>query len=110
MNLIEASSWAEEMNVRVTVCDLDAKIVYMNKAAIEGFQKYGGAQLIGKSLYDCHIPKSCDTIKDLLAKPRDNSYLLNKGDFKRMIHQIPWMENGQHKGIIEFSFDISEVN
>jgi hypothetical protein len=48
MNLIHAKSWAEEMDVRVTVCDLKGIIVYMNRASALGLHKYGGAELIGK--------------------------------------------------------------
>lgn len=106
MNLIQASNWADEMDVRVTVCDLNAKIVYMNQAAILNFHKYGGAELIGKSLFDCHNPKSVQLIKDLLESPRNNSYLIDKVNKKRMIHQFPWIEDGQHKGLIEISFDL----
>ena len=46
----------------VVLCDLDHTIVYMNPAAKERYSKWGGAALVGKSLLDCHNPKSRETI------------------------------------------------
>lgn len=106
MNLIDAKTWANEMDVRVTVCDLNAKIVYMNKASILGFHKYGGANLIGKSLLDCHLPVSQTLIREMLEHPATNTYINKKEFEQRLIRQFPWMEDGEHKGIIEFSFEL----
>lgn len=106
MNLIEAKEWAEDMDVQVTVCDRKGIIVYMNQAAILGFHKWGGEELIGKSLLDCHNPKSVGMIKEMLNHPFSNTYGISKPNEKRMIHQFPWMEGGEHKGVIEISFDL----
>lgn len=108
MNLIEAKAWAEEMDVRVTVCDSNAIIVYLNKASIVAFQKRGGEKLIGKSLFDCHNPESNLKIREMLSSPKVNTSIINKRGEKWLIRQLPWMENGQHKGIIEISFILSE--
>ncbi len=42
----------------VVICDLNHTVVYMNKAAIEGYQK----DLTGFSLPDCHNAKSNERI------------------------------------------------
>ncbi|MBN1925600.1 MAG: PAS domain-containing protein [Prolixibacteraceae bacterium] len=103
---IEASLWADEMDIMVTVCDIDGTIVYMNNAAADGFHKYGGNKLIGKSLLDCHNPDSVKKIREMLQNPVSNTYTIEKNGEKKMIHQFPWMEGSIHKGIIEFSFKI----
>jgi len=105
MNLIGAGNWACEMDVRVTVCDLQGVIVYMNEAAVSSFQKYGES-LIGKSIYDCHNPVSCEKIREMNQHPLVSVYTIEKVGEKRMIRQFPWIENGEHKGIIEFNFQI----
>lgn len=106
MNLIEAKAWADQMDVQVTVCDMQAIIVYMNEASCANFSKYGGAQLIGQSLLDCHAPASRQKIQDMLVEPQTATIMLDKGDHRKIIHQIPWMENGKHMGIIEIAFKI----
>jgi len=104
MNLIHAKSWAEEMDVRVTVCNLKGIIVYMNRSSVLSMHKYGGAELIGKSIFDCHNPRSCEIIREMLEHPYVNTYIVEKAGERRLIRQFPWEEDGEHKGIIEFSF------
>lgn len=50
----------------VVICDTSHKIIYMNPAAVSRYSKKGGAELIGKSLLDCHNNDSNDKIKDVL--------------------------------------------
>lgn len=106
MNLIKAKAWANQMDVSVTVCDLKGIIVYMNQASVLDFQKYGGADLIGKSLIDCHNLKSQQKIREMLEYPYTNTYVIEKDNDKKIIRQFPWIEAGQTKGIIELSFKL----
>ncbi len=46
----------------VVICDLEHTIIYMNPAAIDRYVKWGGAELIGKCLLDCHNDKSREMI------------------------------------------------
>ena len=50
----------------VVLCNLEHTVLYMNKAAIDRYAKRGGAKLIGKSLLNCHSPKSCEIINRVL--------------------------------------------
>ncbi len=51
----------------VVLCDCSHKIVYMNAAAIQRYERFGGAALLGCSLLDCHNPTSCQYIEKVLA-------------------------------------------
>ena len=106
MNLINAKSWAEEMDVKVTVCDLKGTIVYLNRASALGLHKYGGSELIGKSIFDCHNSHSCDIIKEMLKLPIVNIYFVEKEGERRFVRQFPWEEDGELRGIIEISFTV----
>lgn len=50
----------------VVICDLDHIVVYMNPAAMERYQKWGGKELLGKCLLDCHNAKSRELIIKVL--------------------------------------------
>ena len=50
----------------VVICDLEHTIIYMNPAAIERYVKWGGKDLMGKSLLNCHNEKSREMILKLL--------------------------------------------
>lgn len=51
----------------VVVCNLAHEIIYMNPAAIQRYEKRGGQALVGRSLFDCHNPHSCELIKKVVA-------------------------------------------
>ena len=51
----------------VVICDLDHRIIYMNPFAIDRYQKWGGKELLGKSLLDCHNEKSREAIYKVVA-------------------------------------------
>ncbi|MCD7785110.1 MAG: PAS domain-containing protein [Oscillospiraceae bacterium] len=46
----------------IVICDLNHIIVYMNPTAISRYAKRGGANLIGKSIFDCHNSHSKEII------------------------------------------------
>ncbi len=50
----------------VVICNLDHIIVYMNNSAITNYAKWGGQELIGKSLLDCHSASSRQAIMDVV--------------------------------------------
>ena len=50
----------------VVICDLEHTIIYMNPAAIARYAKWGGKELMGKSLLKCHTEKACEMIYKVL--------------------------------------------
>ena len=60
----------------VVLCDMNDIIVYMNPAACQRYSKWGGSQLLGRSLLDCHNDRSKKLIADVkawFAKSKDNN-------------------------------------
>jgi PAS domain S-box-containing protein len=97
-------NYFEELNGAVTVCDTQGNIVYRNRKSQQTFAAHG--ELTGKNLRDCHPPKAWEKIQQLLATGESNTYTIEKNGQKKLIHQTPWFENGELKGLIEFSFVI----
>lgn len=50
----------------IVICNLEHEIIYMNPAAIARYAKSGGAELVGKSLLNCHNEKSVEMIHKVL--------------------------------------------
>ena len=46
----------------VVICNLNHEIIYMNPAACENYSKWGGAELLGKNLLECHNSRSQEMI------------------------------------------------
>lgn len=95
-----------ESNFAVTVCDLDAIIIYMNDRACRVFEKYGGRDLIGKSLFNCHKEHSSEMIKKFMANNTTNAYTIEKAGVKKLIHQSPWYKDGKVAGLVELSIEL----
>lgn len=61
----------------IVICNTEHTIIYMNPAAVKQYQKRGGADLIGKSLLDCHSERSREIIKRNLEMMK-NDETVNK--------------------------------
>ena len=57
----------EQDRCAVVICNLEHEIIYMNPAAVDRYAKRGGAELVGKSLLDCHNARSNDIIRKVVA-------------------------------------------
>lgn len=99
-------NWADGFTGAITVCDREGMVVYMNELSKKQFAKYDEGGLIGKSLIDCHPEPARTMLKKMLAEPTPNSYTIEKNGIRKMIHQTPWIEDGEFKGVVEISFEI----
>lgn len=100
------TDWFKHLNCAVTICDRNATIIYMNQKAQKTFEKWGGDNLLGKSLFDCHNPRSKETIERLMNENLSNTYTIEKNGIKKLIYQTPWYSNGDVAGLIEFSIEV----
>ncbi len=98
--------WAKSLNCAVTVSDIEGIIIYMNEKSGKTFEKWGGLELIGKSLNSCHNPKSQETIKRLADNAETNVYTIEKSGIKKLIYQTPWYKDGIVAGLVELSVEI----
>ena len=102
---IDQFNWVDAFEGAITLCNNDFTIVYMNERSIQDFAKYGGADLLGKNLLDCHNSNSREKIRSILHSGISHAYTrtLKSGKIKA-IKQCPWLEEGKIKGIVEISF------
>lgn len=99
-------NWTDEFQGAITVCDREGIVIYMNEGSKKMFASDGGRGLIGKSLVDCHPEPARSFLMKMLEEPIPNSYTIEKRGIRKMIHQTPWMENCEFKGVVEISFEI----
>lgn len=100
--------WAAELPGAVTVCDRDGIIIYMNSESKRQFVKYGGEQLMGKNLIDCHPEPSRTVLKKMLESPMENKYISEKDGKKKLVLQAPWIEDDEFLGVVEISVYLPE--
>ena len=96
----------KEVPMEIAICDKDGVILYMNDVALEIFAPDGGKALIGTNLLDCHPEPSRSKLVDMLKEEKVNTYTTERQGKKKIIHQTPWYENGEYKGLVEISFSL----
>lgn len=107
MNPEMMREWAETVDFAVTVCDKDAKILFMNQKSRETFARHG--DIIGHDLMLYHPPHARDLIRRMLAEGTSNTYTISKNGLRKMIHQTPWRdEEGNVAGLVEISVVVPE--
>lgn len=104
--LLQIPAMARELPFAITVCDTEATILYMNDRSILTFQKYGGADIVGTSLFQYHHGPSAVKLRELLDTQTKNAYTIEKNGIKKMIYQSPWFKDGEFAGLIELSLEI----
>lgn len=96
----------KELNVAVTVCDKDGKILEMNDKSKKTFLKPGRENLIGAQVTDCHPEPARSMLEGMLKNPYTHVYTIEKNGVKKLIYQTPWYENGEYMGLVELSLEI----
>ncbi len=96
----------QELPFAITVCDTDGIILYMNDRSVNTFQKYGGAAIIGTSLFLYHNGPAAEKLRELLDNECKNAYTIEKNGVKKIICQSPWFRDGRFAGLIELSLEI----
>jgi len=100
------NAWVKESSVAVTVCDRNGIILEMNEKSCRTFEKYGGVNLVGSNLLDCHPEPAKSKLAAMLKNPAVRSYSIEKQDIKKLIHQMPWYDKGVYMGFVELSIEI----
>ncbi len=89
----------DNVAVSMTVCDLEGKVVYQNKRAVEAL---GEAR--GHNLKECHQNSSWEKICAMIAEGSTNAYTIEKKGVRKLIYQTPWYEeDGRVAGLVEYS-------
>jgi len=104
--LTQLPAMAKELPFAITVCDTEAIILYMNDRSASTFQKYGGSDIIGTSLFLYHHGPAAVKLRELLDTQSKNAYTIEKNGVKKMIYQSPWYKDGKFAGLIELSLEI----
>lgn len=99
-------NWPDYFNASVTICNRDGIIVYLNEKSASQFEKYGGKDLIGINLMDCHPEPARSRLRQMLIEPLENTYTTEKDGNRKMIVQKPWMNMDNFMGVIEISIDL----
>ncbi len=101
-------TWIEGLPVAVTVTSGDGTVVAMNARSRETYASDGGGALVGRSVFDCHPEPALAKTRRLYSAQEPNHYTIRKNGQKKIIHQVPWFEDGAFAGFVEISIPIPD--
>lgn len=103
---MEQRDWIKQFPGSVTVCDCNGVILEINDKAAESYDSYGGYDVVGKNLLDCHHEPARSKVQKMLEACEKNIYSIEKNGIKKLIYQSPWFQDGQYAGFVELSLEI----
>jgi hypothetical protein len=96
------------IDVAITICDADLKLLYMNEKSLQSFGGKDGAPQVGSNLAGCHKPRSVEKMKEILASGQPNVYTITKNGVKKLIWQGIWEKDGRTAGLVEISIQLPD--
>jgi len=101
-------SWLNELGASVTVTDAGGRICEMNARSIATFAADGGAVLLGSDVLACHPADTRAAVARLYETHQPNHYTIRKNGQRKIIHQMPWYQDGRFAGVVELSIPIPD--
>lgn len=105
---MQTYDWARELPFAVLLTDADGKLLYLNARAVVNFADEGGAELIGKNIFNCHPPAAQEKIRQLMTAHTTHVYTIEKNGINKLVYQCPWYRQGVFAGLVELSIELSE--
>ncbi len=100
--------WTNQAAIAITVADADGIITKMNPTSMATFAADGGAELIGSDVLACHPEPARTKLAEMFKAQQPNHYTIRKNGRKKIIHQIPLMNDGVFQGYVEISIPIPD--
>lgn len=98
--------WVEEFPGMISVCDVDGKILVLNKKITEFFSSTGGKKLIGSNLFDCHGQNSGKEIRQLMTKEKVDIYIAEENGDRELVIHSPWYKSRAFAGFVEITLPL----
>lgn len=105
---MSVDSWTNHVAIAVTVTDANGIITEMNPTSAATFASDGGAALIGSDVFACHPEPSRTKLASMYKARQPNHYTIRKDGQKKIIHQLPLLNEGVFGGYVEISIPIPD--
>ena len=100
--------WVNELAAAITVTDAAGRICEMNAHSIATFATSGGAALVGSDVLACHPEAVREKVARLYKTHQPNHYTIRQHGQRKIIHQMPWYQDGEFAGVVEISIPIPD--
>ena len=88
------------------VCDEQGTILEMSNVSIQIYEKEGGAQMIGRNVFDHHAELARRQMKKVVDQKRHVIYTTEKGGLKKLVSIDHWYRAGVYAGFALIVLDL----
>jgi len=103
-----SSEWVATYPAEIMVCNTTGTILEMSDVAIQIYEKEGGAELIGKNVFDHHQEPAKNNLMAVANQRRHVIYTTEKGGLKKLVSIAPWYREGEYAGFALIVLDLPE--
>ncbi len=103
------------VNAVIVIADENFVIQYINNIGALNYARFGGKNIVGTSLFDCHKPESHQPIKDMYESFKNNSVKVVEksipmaGKQKKILY-LPIFQDNEFKGVNEIQYFTPPLN
>jgi transcriptional regulator with PAS, ATPase and Fis domain len=102
------SEWIATYPAEIMVCDQEGTILEMSDASIQIYEKEGGAEMIGRNVFDHHLEPAKSQMRNVVKQKRHVMYTAEKGGSKKLVSVAPWYKDDQYAGFALIVLDLPE--
>lgn len=102
------SEWIATYPAEIMVCDADGTILEMSDISIQIYEKEGGANMIGRNVFDHHVEPAKSQMMNVVKQKRHVMYTAEKSGLKKLVSIAPWYREREYAGFALIVFDLPE--
>jgi hypothetical protein len=101
-----ASEWIATYPAEIMVCDQNGTILEMSDVATEIYRQEGGAEMIGRIVFDHHHALARSQMLSVVNQRRHVIYTTEQGGAKKLVSIAPWYRAGEYAGFALIVLDL----
>jgi hypothetical protein len=100
--------WISTYPAEIMVCDREGTILEMSSVAIEMYRKEGGAEMIGRNVFEHHHEPARSQMMRVVNQHQHVVYTTEKAGLKKLVSIAPWYRQGEYAGFALVVLDLPE--
>jgi len=98
--------WMATYPAEIMICDQNGTILEMSGVAIQMYAKEGGAEMIGRNVFEHHPAPARSQILKIVNQRRHVIYTTEQRGLKKLVSIAPWYRGGEYAGFALIVLDL----
>jgi hypothetical protein len=98
--------WVSTYPAEIMVCDQAGTILEMSDVSVQIYRKEGGAELIGRNVFDHHQEPSKTQMMNVVKQKKHVIYTTERKGLKKLVSIAPWYRGDEYAGFALIVLDL----